>query len=335
MAAAIQISHSIWVDAPQPGVVLIGCTDNGKSAALVVRPVHPFFYFVLSERISTPKAFATQFMGLLEAELKDRFRSGTPVVEWTLEQRTPADHYRIAPSTVLRVTFSSKAVADAARRLARTPDKWLDPVTAAGVAHTAEADVDPAARYLVETFLNPEAWLTWPAGAGVPLGQRITSCALEKHVKPSVVRQSGSDRAGDAPKKVVAITVRAEGSAVRGVAAISVAIGCADRTVWECAVPAERDILHALDAHLKEADPDVLVTFGARRVDWRLLEAAYARNGMTPFHGWSRLKGVPTQGDPDRADAARVTNQCPGRIEFDVQAWLQRNQVRYHFHITI
>lgn len=328
MAADIQISHALWVDAPQPGVVLVGCTDTGKSAALVVRPVCPFFYFVLAERLGNPKQFATQLVGLLEAELKERFRSvKEPIVGWALEKRTPADHYRAEPSTVLRVTFPSKAVADGARRLAHTPAKWLDPDTASKVAQTAEADVDPAARYLVEAFLNPEAWLAWPPGGGLQPGQRLTACALEKHVTPATVRQSGSTRAGDAPKKVVALAVHAEGAALRRVVAISVVLGCSDRTVWECGDPTERTLLRALDAHIKTADPDVLVTFGARRVDWRLLETAYAKNGMDPFEGWSRLKGAPTRGEPDRADAARVTFRCPGRIEFDVQAWLQRNQV--------
>ena len=104
------------------------------------------------------------------------------------------------------------------------------------------------------------------------------------------------------------------------------AIVTADSTVHVVQESQAQAFLNAFTALVKTINPDVMVNFGGRRNDWRALDDAWKSLGKPPFDGWSRVPEIAAETRPDTADIARVTFTCPGRIEFDVQAWLQRNQ---------
>ena len=197
---------------------------------------------------------------------------------------------------------------------------------------TAEADVDPAARFMVEYGLDPESWLRWPDdGVASPRrDKRITACSLEVNLTPRGITRLRLERPGDSPKVVASISVAADGAGVlREVAFVHCTQDQPPQrqvVVISAAPDGEGTLLARLTELVKTVDPDVLVNHGGRRADWRLLDAAWVRHDQAAFPGWARLVGAPTVAKPDTADAARVTLLCPGRIEFDTQAWMQRNQ---------
>lgn len=248
---------------------------------------------------------------------------------------------------VIKLTFATHAASMACRRALQTPN-WLDarvlsmlvgkPEQAAKAAlaagdlagwhvRTAEAGVEPASRFMVEAGLHPECWLAWPQGAQAAKGSRLTTCAMEKHISWAQLLRCRIERPGYAPKTITSLAVEAVGATVTAVELVTLRQDApAERAVARVSADTEGALLRLVNRKLLELDPDVLVTYGGRRADWRLLEAAYERAEQAPFEGWSRLEGGATRGRVDQADAARITFDCPGRCEFDVQAWMQRNQ---------
>lgn len=107
---------------------------------------------------------------------------------------------------------------------------------------------------------------------------------------------------------------------------LKASIVLADASVHPVEAASKKAFLAALTREMQRLNPDVLVNFSARRNEWRALSDAWVEIGEVPFEGWSRVPSIPTEIRQDTADNARVTLTCPGRIEFDVQAWLQRNQ---------
>ena len=292
-------------------------------------------------------SFAATFVGLLTEATRSRARHAKPVASWSVVQRTPTDRYRRKPADVIKLSFSTHAAAVACRRALQTPN-WMDArvlsmligkteaaakeALAAGdltgwYVRTAEGGVEPGARFMIEAGLHPECWLTWPGGAPAGRGERLTTCALEKHITWEQLLRCRSERPGYTPKKVTSLAVEEVAGRVAACVMVSLRQDApAERTVTRVEASDEGALLTALNKKLVALDPDVMVTFGGRRVDWRLLQAGYARAEQAPFEGWSRLSAVAAGSRSDMADSARVTFECPGRCEFDVQAWMQRNQ---------
>ena len=246
MPAALQLSSAVWVDTPAAGVVLMGCTDTGVSAALFVRGegVEPFFYVLLPDGAAAHQIandFKREFASDLEYWYKRDVRTKPgvtpppPLVAISVEKRTPADHYRTKPALVLRLVFANMTAARAARRLLQRPYMWRVPprllaailgrpeAEAAAALETkaegwhvptAEADVDPAARFMVEYGLDPESWLEWPDMQAPRLGDLVTTCVLERHITPRAIPRMRLQRPGDAPKMVASMSVIADGTGV-------------------------------------------------------------------------------------------------------------------------
>ena len=367
MPAALQLSSAIWVETPAAGVVLMGCTDTGESAALFVRGdgVEPFFYVLLPDGAAAQQVandfkreFATDFEYWYNRDVRTKpgVTPPPPLVAITVEKRTPADHYRTKPALVLKLVFANMTAARTARRLLQRPYVWRAPpqllaailgrpeAEAAAALNTkaegwhiptAEADVDPAAKFMVEYELDPESWLEWPSVPPPRPGDRVTTCALERHLTPRAIPRMRLERPGDAPKLVASLSVIADGTGVlREVAFVHCRQDQPSQreavvlTMDKDAQDGEGALLARLTELMQRVDPDVFVNHGGRRADWRLLDAAWVRRGCESFQGWSRMRGDSTTVKPDTADSARVTLYCAGRIEFDTQAWMQRNQVR-------
>ena len=292
-------------------------------------------------------SFAATFVGLLTEATRSRARHAKPVSSLSVVQRTPTDNFRDKPADVIKLSFSTHNAAVACRRALQTPN-WMDArvlsmligrteaaakeALASGClegwhVRTAESGIEPGGRFMVEAGLHPECWLSWPQGPSATKGERLTSCSMEKHISWEALLRCRVERPGYAPKKTTALAVEALGPKVTAVAMVTVRQDIpSERAVVRVVANTQEALLLLLNKKLIEIDPDVLVTFGGRRADWRLLEAAYVRAEQKPFEGWSRLAEGDTRGRVDQADAARVTFECPGRCEFDIQAWMQRNQ---------
>ena len=338
-----QVSSAEWLDTgSRMGCALIGCTEDGRSACVFVTACPLYFFLILNKELSD--AQRNSVYDELDEAISARIpRCRRPqLLAARPDWRTPADHYRPGPAPALRLEFATPRAAQEAKRLLGAPSttagsgSWPRELERAlgsieSPPLTADARVTPEARALLDAGLSPEDWISLPAGGC--RGGRVSRCALEAHVDFSKLGALRVEKAGAAPKRVLALALRTLGSGGdAGSSLVAAAVsycrtsspGDAEQQLFVL----ERDeklLLRQLSAAISAADPDVVVVHGARRRGFRWLQAAGERLGVDAFESWGRLNDTGMTLEPDAADEDRVQSHVSGRIVLDIEAWAQRS----------
>ena len=229
---SMQCSFVEWADSKPPVAVLMGRTEAGESAALVVRGFLPYFYVV-------PAAFDWRALtdlcrASLVPALEDRLRgkrddrhvhsSAVKLAAWSVERRTPVDEYRTEPANVVKLVFGSAEDAGKARSALTSPLRWMDRVLLAqllgrppkdaidadamalgwhmpvseGITGAGHSLDGCAEKCTIDAGIYPEAWLSWPVATHKV--ERRTTATHEAHVTFSELEKMKLDKSDESAK---------------------------------------------------------------------------------------------------------------------------------------